>query len=57
MDVNLDARPDLLFLLWLVYTTTKLAYMVIEWETKVSENVMKSSYNLKNNLSLMNLKG
>lgn len=30
--------------------TTKLAYMVIKLETKVSENVMKSFYNLKKKL-------
>lgn len=35
--------------------TTKLAYMVIKLETKVSENVMKSFYNLKKT-SLMILK-
>lgn len=46
----------LLFLLWLVYNTTKLACMVIKLETKMSENVMKSFYNLKKKTSLMILK-
>ena len=35
--------------------TTKLAYMVIKLKTKMSENVMKSFYNLKKT-SLMILK-
>lgn len=39
------------FLIMAGLYTTKLAYMVIKLETKVSENVMKSFYNLKKNFT------